>query len=509
MMKDLFKLCGVAFFTTFATFATFATLATLLSAPTQAQPYDIAINNGRVIDPETQLDAIRHVGVRDGKIAAISEQPLDAETVIDASDYVVAPGFIDIHTHTPTPLGQRLNVLDGVTTQLDTEAGAYPVIQFGSAVRDQPLINYGASVGHFAARIQVIEGGDLPYFFEGSRVITMGTPAWELRATDEQLAAIKVKLEKGLTTGGLGIGVLLDYMKDGVDNRELAMIFDVAAHYNAPVFVHVRRGMPGDPSGLDEALALAIKTGAPLFVCHITHNAMGGIGQWLAKIDAARAQGAKVATETLSYLAGGTSISADVFRKRDWQSVFDISYEDVQWTATGEWLTKESWDYYAQSEPHGAVNHHYLKEAWLKTALEWPDMMISTDAMPAFTTQQLSNPNIAGTFSMVLGKYVREKGYLSLSDSLSRMSLKQAQWLEGVAPVFQQKGRLQLGKDADIVVFNAHTVKAQATYGDPYAQPVGIDWVLINGEVVVDNGKLRDDVMAGRHLMGAARKVAE
>ena len=298
-------------------------------------------------------------------------------------------------------------------------------------------------------------------------------------------------------------------MKDGVDNRELAMIFDVAAHYNAPVFVHVRRGMPGDPSGLDEALALAIKTGAPLFVCHITHNAMGGIGQWLAKIDAARAQGAKVATETLSYLAGGTSISADVFRKRDWQSVFDISYEDVQWTATGEWLTKESWDYYAQSEPHGAVNHHYLKETWLKTALEWPDMMISTDAMPAFTTQQLSNPNIAGTFSMVLGKYVREKGYLSLSDSLSRMSLKQAQWLEGVAPVFQQKGRLQLGKDADIVVFNAHTVKAQATYGDPYAQPVGIDWVLINGEVVVDNGKLRDDVMAGRHLMGAARKVAE
>ena len=203
MMKDLFKLCGVAFFTTFATFAT---LAILLSAPTQAQPYDIAINNGRVIDPETQLDAIRHVGVRDGKIAAISEQPLDAETVIDASDYVVAPGFIDIHTHTPTPLGQRLNVLDGVTTQLDTEAGAYPVIQFGSAVREQPLINYGASVGHFAARIQVIEGGDLPYFFEGSRVITMGTPAWELRATDEQLAAIKVKLEKGLTTGGLGSG---------------------------------------------------------------------------------------------------------------------------------------------------------------------------------------------------------------------------------------------------------------------------------------------------------------
>jgi len=129
--------------------------------------------------------------------------------------------------------------------------------------------------------------------------------------------------------------------------------------------------------------------------------------------------------------------------------------------------------------------------------------------MPAFSTQQLSNPNIAGTFSKVLGEYVREKAYLSLSDALSRMSLKQAQWLESVAPVFQQKGRVQLGKDADLVVFNPQTVTAQATYGDPYAQPVGIDWVLINGEVVVDNGKLRDDVMVGRHLMGAARKVAE
>ncbi len=474
-----------------------------VSLAVQAAPLDIAINHGRVMDPETDLDAIRHVGIRDGRIVAISEQPLEAATLINAAQHVVAPGFIDIHSHTPTPLGQRLNVLDGITTQLDTEAGAYPVTAYGRAIKDQPLINFGASVGHFAARIQVIEGGNLPYIFDGKRIVTMGTPGWEQQATDTQLSAIRTSLEQGLMSGGLGIGVLLDYMKDAIDERELAMIFELAAQYNSPVFVHVRRGLPGDPAGLEEVLALAVSTGAPVFICHITHNAMGGIDQWLAKIDAAIARGARVTTETLSYLAGGTSISADVFRKRDWQRVFDISYEDVQWVATGEWLTKASWEYYAANEPNGAVNHHYVKEQWLQTALSWPGTMISTDALPAFTPEQLSNPNSAGTFSLVLGDYVRDKAYLTLMDALSRMSLKQAQWLEGVAPVFQQKGRLQLGMDADIVVFNPDTVAAKATYGDPYVPPIGIDWVIVNGKVVVDGGQIREGSAAGQRLLGA------
>lgn len=458
------------------------------------------ISNGRVINPETGLDAIRHVGIRRGRVASISQTPLVGMQTIDATDQVVAPGFIDIHSHTLTPLGQQHNVLDGVTTQLEMEAGALPSEAAGDLVKDRPIINYGASVGHFAARIQVLEGRDLPYFFYRGEQASMASPAFTQLATASQIAAIRDKIEDGLDGGGLGIGLLLDYMRDAVSQEELAMIFRVAGERKVPVFVHVRRNLPGDSSGLDEVLALAEQYDTAVFICHITHNAMNGIEAWLEKIDAARARGVRVATETLSYLAGGTSISADVFRKRDWRSIFAIDYSDVQWVATGEWLTQESWEHYAETEPGGMVNHHYVKEAWLHSALRWSDMMVSTDALPAFTPSQMTNPNISGSFSRLLGRYVRDQGVLGLSDALSRISLKQAQWLETFAPQFRRKGRVQVGADADLVVFDPKKVAAGADYGSPWQPPSGIDWVIIGGVVTVENGGLVSGAAAGRYL---------
>lgn len=471
---------------------------TLMAA--QSYALDLAILGGRVIDPETQTDRVLNVGIDDGRIVALTTDTLAAEHVINAEGRVVAPGFIDIHSHTPTPFGMQLNIVDGITTALDTEAGAYPVFEYGDAIKDNALVNFGASVGHYAARIQVIEGKYQPYFFHQGKLAGMSSPAFEQPATDDQIEEIRQHLHQGIEQGGLGIGLLLDYMRDAVSDKELRMIFEVAADHDVPVFTHVRRNLPGDPSGLNEVLALAKSTGAAVFICHITHNAMGSVGDWLTTIDQARADGVRVTTETLSYLAGGTSISADVFRKRDWQAIFDITYEDVQWVATGEWLTKESWNHYARHEPTGAVNHHYVKEPWLHTALRWPDMMISTDALPAFTPEQFSNPNIAGTFSLVLGRYVREQGILTLSDALSRMSLKQAQWLEPFAPAFRRKGRIQLGMDADIVIFDADTVAARADYGKPYEAPSGIHWVIVNGQVAVIDGTIQSSVAAGQRL---------
>ena len=469
-------------------------------AATSTEVYDLVINEGRVIDPETEFDGLRNVGIRAGRIVAISDTQLTGKQTIDARGQVVAPGFIDIHSHTPTQFAQRINVRDGITTALDTEAGALPVAAYGDNLRPTPMLNYGASVGHYAARIKVIEGRDQPYFFYRGQYASMSSAAFEQPASPEQIEQIRGLLEDGLNNGGLGIGLLLDYMRDAVGEEELRMIFETAAAFDAPVFTHVRRGLPGDPAGLDEVLEMALATGAPLFICHITHNAMGGVKQWLSKIDAARARGARVTTETLSYLAGGTSIDADVFRKRDWRRIFDIDYGDVQWVATGEWLTEETWHQYANSGDGGMVNHHYVKESWLLEALDWPDMMISTDALPSFSAQQLSNPNIGGSFSLVLGKYVREKGAMTLSDALSRMSLKQAQWLQQIAPAFARKGRLQVGADADIVVFDPDTIAAGADYGNPYAPPTGMNWVIVNGIPVVADGHLVDGPAPGVQL---------
>ena len=232
---------------------------------------DIAINNGRVIDPESQFDGIAHVGIKNGRIVSLSNQPLDANVVVDATALVVAPGFIDIHTHTPTPFATERAVLDGITTQLDTEAGAYPVSAYGELIEAKPRIHFGASVGHYATRLKVIDGLDQPYFFHRGKSITMDARAWEQIATPEQIKEIEQLLEAGLKEGGIGIGVLLDYMTDAISKPELEMIFRLAARYDAPVFTHVRRGLPGDPAGLEEILDLAVKTQTPyLFV--ISHT---------------------------------------------------------------------------------------------------------------------------------------------------------------------------------------------------------------------------------------------
>ena len=462
--------------------------------------YSLVINNGRVIDPETGLDGVRHIGISAGRVAEIAFEPLAGAKVIDAAGQVVAPGFIDIHSHSLTPLGQHRNVLDGVTTQLEMEAGALPASAAGDTVAENPVINYGASVGHYAARIQVLEGRALPYFFYRGEQASMASAAFTQVASAAEIEAIRGRMEQGLNEGGLGIGLLLDYMRDAVSDEELAMIFALAAQREVPVFVHVRRNLPGDPAGLDEALGLAERFGTRVFICHITHNAMGGIGDWLRRIDAARARGVDVATETLSYLAGGTSISADVFRKRDWRAIFDIDYGDVQWVATGEWLTEQSWRDYARDEPAGMVNHHYVKEPWLHTALRWPDMMVSTDALPAFDVAQMTNPNISGSFSRLLGRYVREQEILGLADALSRVSLKQALWLEPFAPRFRRKGRVQLGADADLVVFDPESIAAGADYGAPWESPQGMGWVIVNGVITVAEGALVPGVAAGQYL---------
>lgn len=453
-----------------------------------------------MVDPETGLDAIRNVAIEGDRIVAVSEGPLAGETTLDVRGLVVSPGFIDLHNHSPTPLGFYYQALDGVTTSLELEAGAFPLEQYGSHLRAGAALNWGASSGHANMRVMIVQGVVPDFLDSDSKAdVNSVSPAFQETLSGDQRARLGVLLRQGLDEGGLGIGLLLDYLSDGVDPDELRLIFDVAAERDAPIFVHVRRGIAGDPAGLEEVIDLARQTGAPVHVCHISHSAMKGIGRFLEMIESARAEGIDITTEVLPYNAGTTAIAADVFG-RDWQTIFDITYEDVEWAATGERFNKAMWEEYRENHPNGMVIHHYLNEEWTRIAVAGEGVVITTDGTPVISKRIRVPPQGIGSFSRVLGRYVREDPILDLPTAIEKMTLLPARRLESVAPVFARKGRIQVGADADITIFDADSIIDHSTYQEPFQASTGVRHLLVNGTFVVRDGVYQEGVFPGRRL---------
>lgn len=476
------------------------------------QSLDLVLQGGRVIDPETGFDAIANVGISGGKIVALSNEPLVGSTVVDVSGKVVAPGFIDLHTHSPTELGQYYQAFDGITTALELELGAFPVERYGEKISTQPMLNFGASVGYIPIRglvmqgvVQVdITGSPSINGWRGFKTLIKSLyseprDTFTKQASDVEIEEIRALLNSGLDNGGLGIGLALDYISEAVSEAELNMIFDVAGTRQVPIFVHVRRGINGDPAGLREVIAQAKRANASVHICHITHNAMKNIDLFLAEIHQAKVDGVDITTEVLPYNAGSAAISSAVFG-RDWQNIFGITYSDVEWSATGERFTKERWERRRKDNPNGLVTHHYVKEKWTQTAIKDPSVIIVSDLVPMVSLDKNVAPH-NGAFTKVIGQYVRDEGLLSLSDALRRMTLMPAQRLEKIAPAFKRKGRIQIGMDADITVFDADKVASQASYQNAYQEAVGLDYVIVAGQPIIANGELVKDSFPGERLL--------
>lgn len=478
--------------------------------------YDIAINHGRVIDPESRLDAIAHVGIRGGKIVKVSEEPLRGADTLDATGLVVAPGFIDLHTHSPTELGQYYQLFDGVTTALELEAGSYPVSAYAENIEEAALINYGASAGYIPIRLLLKDGIGAPHpaatpmpqnlrgiitavkllFMDFNKALSR---TFTEPASAQERTHLSQQLNTALSAGAIGIGLPLDYISEAVNADELRMVFSVAAQRDAPVFVHIRRGVNGDPGGLREVIGLAEELGTAVHICHISHNAMKNIDLFLREIASARERGVDITTEVLPYNAGSALISSAVF-SRDWQTIFDITYADVAWAATGERLTRETFEKYRKEEPTGDVIHHYLKDEWTVRALQEPGVIVVSDLLPMKTRGQFVAPH-NGAFTRVLGHYGRDKNKLSLPTAIEKMTLLPAKRLERYAPAFLTKGRIQPGMDADITIFDPTHVAAQATYRAPFQEAQGLAHIIVNGSLVVRDAELVPGVFPGRRML--------
>jgi dihydroorotase len=459
--------------------------------------YDRVILGGHVMDPASGLDAVRNIGLQDGRIAVITTEAIQGKDTIDARGLVVAPGFIDLHAHGQTPETYRYYALDGVTTALELELGTADVAGWYGERSAGELINYGVSIGHIKVRMVVMH--------DSGTWMPVSDGAYRA-ASAEQIAAIAQRIEQGLRQGAVDIGAGFPYTP-AATHAELLALFRVAARAKTPLHVHITPGIVG----LREALALAAETGAPLHVVHINSAGLAQTPVMLEMIKDAQARGRDVTTEAYPYDAGMTEIKSatiqDVYKNAP-----DERFAELEWPPTGERLTRESYERY--SRIGGPVVIHTNTEQMVTAAISSPLTIIASDA---YWQNGTGHPRTTGTFARVLGRYVHRppspegrggqgvrtnesagQGALSLMDALRKMTLMPAQRLEARVPAMRQKGRLQVGADADITIFDPATVIDRSTYREPSLPPVGIQRVIVNGVSVVANGQAVAGVTPGK-----------
>lgn len=453
-----------------------------------AAEYDIVLAGGRVMDPESGLDAVRNVGIRAGKIAAISTGNLRSRTVVDAKGLVVAPGFIDLHSHGQDDENYRYKARDGVTTALEMEVGASPVAAWYAQREGKALINFGATVGHVPAKMAVMKdtGTFLPRDNATSR-----------RATPEEVRQVADLIKRGLDEGALGIGFGINYVPT-TTRTEILDLFQLAAERGVSNYVHMRHAGAVEPGSaieaLQEVIADAAATGAALHVVHVTSTCLRQTATCLQMIEGARRRGLDVTTEAYPYTATMTQLESAIYDE-GWQERLGMTFKDLQWVATGERLTAETFARYRKEG--GLVIGHSIPEEISRMAAANPQVMVASDGL---ITAGKGHPRGAGTFARVLGVYVRQQRALGLMDAIRKMSLLPARRLETSVPAMRAKGRLKVGADADVAVFDPAGVIDRATFENPAQYSTGIRHVLVGGVFVVRDEKVVEGARPGKGI---------
>lgn len=451
----------------------------MVSACEPPEHYDAVIRSGRVMDPDSGLDEVLNIGLRSGRIVAIGDERMRGDLEIDADGLVVAPGFIDLHAHGQTEENYRLMVQDGVTTGFELERGTADVAGWYDERAGGQIINFGVSVGHIPIRMRVM-GDDGDFLPNG--------PAANKPASLNQINAMKYMLEEGLRQGAVAVGFGLAYTP-AASTSEFESMLRIVAEHGTTAHIHVK----GDRRGLQDALESAAITRASLHVVHANSSGGEDIEEFLERIETARTMGLDVTTEAYPYEASMTKIESALYD--DWETWDDDDFRQHQWAQTGERLTRRSFARYRRQG--GYVISHVRTREMTRTAIASPLTMIASDGL---IINGRGHPRTAGSFAKVLGRYARDDAVLSLMDALRKMTIQPARRLEGYVSAMRSKGRLQIGADADITIFDPATVIHRATYMDPAVPSQGIEYVLVNGVLVVDNGELVPDTRPGRPI---------
>ena len=449
-----------------------------------SETYDLVIRNGRAMDPQTRLDQPEtNIGVRAGRIAVVTRQPLRGRQEIDAAGRVIAPGFIDMVSYDPNPAGVWNKIADGVTTNLALHGGSTdPPAWYGYYAAHRPPVNYGASFFFSVARNEL----QIP--------LTAG-------ANSEQIEKLSARAERALREGALAVSFSLEYVP-GIRHEEILPLMRLTRRYHVPVFFHARYSTMEGPGTNRDALQEIIddcrQTGASAEIEHITST--GGtfsMPQSLAMLDAARAAGLDITADAYPYAYWATYLDSERFAP-GWQRRFHITFSDLQIAGSAERLTAESFARYRHE--HRIAAAFAIPEDDVIAALRSPWMMIGSDGI--LDAGHNNHPRASGTFTRTLAVYVREKKVLSLMDALAKMTFLPARRLEQSSAQFNRKGRLSAGADADIVIFDPAKVADRASVEHPETPAEGIDWVFVNGVIVKSPAGFQRGVHPGEPLRG-------
>ena len=440
----------------------------------EGQTADVVFNGARVVDPETGFDRIANVALVGGVIAEISDQPIAASREVDVSNQVLSPGFIDILSYQPNGYGEWWKVADGVTSNVGMHGLRFDAAEFYDEWTNAGVpINFGGAVHNSfvrqnAAALDITQSPDVT-----------------------QLANISTAIEAQVRSGYLGIHAQPEYAP-GVSPTELTDMGAIAARLGVPLCVHARfsdNETPGlQADAITELVEVARTTGCHVHIEHL--NSTGGTGRMaeaLGQVSDAIAEGLRMTACMYPYAFWATYLKAARFD--NWQEKYGISFEDLQVAGTNERLTEAT---YQQARDSNALTAAFaIPESDLELAIQAPFMMIGSDAI--LERPHNNHPRSTGCFSRTIAQYARDRNVISLPTALEMMTLRPANLLAISSPQMERKGRIQIGADADITVFDPLTIADTSSIENPAQESVGVSYVYVAGtEVRNPNGNVTD-----------------
>lgn len=467
----------------------------ILPSTAFAQTKALLIKNATVIDGTGREGFRADVRIKDGKIVKLGRlKPKTSDEVVDAAGKILAPGFIDIHNHSESGLPREgaaaKQVSQGITTILVGPDGGspFPIGEYLSKLQGKIAPNVGAFIGHGTLRQQVMNGD------------------YARKTTDEELGKMIALIEQAMREGAFGLSSGLEYDSGFMaSTEELVALARVAAKYKGIYMSHIRDEEEGFLDAMKEAIQIGREAKLPVQISHIkvgNRNVWGKSAEAIALIEAERKNGLDVTADAYPYTAWASTITVLVPSRRhednaeiekgiyvvggaDKVLITNCSahpdYEMKTLEEIAAMKNSTPVEIYKQIVKDGgaAVVCNSMNEDDVRSFYQRPWVMVSSDGGIGSR-----HPRGAGTFSRVLGKFVRENKWSTLAEAVRKMTAMPAQRLG-----LRDRGLIRKGMKADLVIFDAEKVIDRATFAEPHLLTTGIDAVFVSGQKVWDGEK--------------------